>query len=355
MGNYYRINRLLSKKDINGKTPEIFIVSGTRTAGKTFAVKEFLLSDFLKTGNQFLLQFRKNFDLDACETAFMEDIKNVFSGYTMTSHSERRGAYKVLTLSGPGIADETECGFATYLNAYETIKRASSRFEKVGNRFMDEFQSENGDYIDREISKYMSIHYSIARGYGKQYRYVREFLVSNTFSKYNPYFIALGVSDRIEPGAKFIRGDGWVLEITNNENAQAGMLNSGFAKAFSNSSYIKSAAENQFILDNDAFINIENTRDMMYYATIVFYSDEADAPDKIAVYVGYNRVYCSGKVNNDFKRVITFNPRTHDESTILSQGNNYLLNFFRDSFDRGYMFFESGRIKKIVLDIMKYQ
>ena len=34
MGKYYDISRLLSKKDLNGKTPELFIVTGNRTAGK---------------------------------------------------------------------------------------------------------------------------------------------------------------------------------------------------------------------------------------------------------------------------------------------------------------------------------
>lgn len=46
MGQYYRLDRLLSKKDINGNTPEIYIVAGNRTAGKTFAIKEFMLCDF---------------------------------------------------------------------------------------------------------------------------------------------------------------------------------------------------------------------------------------------------------------------------------------------------------------------
>lgn len=354
MGKYYRLDRLLSKKDINGNTPEIYIVSGNRTAGKTFAIKEFLLNDFLKHGSQFMLQFRKNFDLDACERSFMEDIQNLFPGYEMTSESERRGAYKVLILTGGKHPHGIECGFATYLNAYETIKKASSRFEKVANRFMDEFQSENGDYIDREISKYMSIHYSIARGFGKQSRYVREFLASNTFSKYNPYYLALGISERIEPGAKFVRGNGWVLEITNNENAMEEMLNSGFSKAFSNSNYIQSAAKNRHILDNESFVSKENTKGMMYWATIVFYNEEADSPDKIAVYLGVNKCFCSSKINPECRRIITFNPRTHNEETVLTADNVSLLRYFRDFFDRGCMYFESGKIKKIILDIMRY-
>lgn len=354
MGQYYRLDRLLAKKDINGITPEIYIVSGNRTAGKTFAIKEFMMRDFLKNGHQFMLQFRKNYDLDGCEKSFMDDISNIFPGYEMTAQSERRGAYKVLYLEGCEFKEPVECGFATYLNAYETIKRAASRFSGVYNRFMDEFQSENGDYIDREITKYMSIHYSVARGFGKQYRYVREFLASNTFSKYNPYYIALGVSDRMEHGAKIVRGDGWVLEITNNENAQEMMLNSGFSKAFSNSTYIQSAARNKHILDNDSFISAENTRGMLYWGTIVFYNEESDAPDKIAVYLGNNMCYVCSKVNPEHKRVITFNPRTHSEDTQLTSDNSELLRFFRDSFDRGFMYFENGKIKKIVLDIMRY-
>ena len=323
MGQYYRLDRLLSKKDINGNTPEIYIVAGNRTAGKTFAIKEFMLCDFLKNGHQFMLQFRKNYDISDCEKSFMDDLRDLFPDYDMHAESERRGAYKVL-------------------------------YSGVYNRFMDEFQSENGDYIDREISKYMSIHYSIARGYEKQYRYVREFLASNTFTKYNPYYIALGISDRLEHNSKFVRGDGWVLEITNNDNARELMLSSGFSKAFGGTSYVQSAAKNKHILDNDAFVSAENTRGMLYWGTIVFYNDESDAPDKIAVYVGQNKCYVCSKVNSEYKRVITFNPRTHTEDTLLTSDNAELIRFFRDSFDRGFMYFESGKIKKIVLDIMRY-
>lgn len=354
MEQYYRLDRLLSKKDIHGNTPEIYIVAGNRTAGKTFAIKEFMLCDFLKNGHQFMLQFRKNYDISDCEKSFMDDLRDLFPDYDMHAESERRGAYKVLYLSGGKFNEPVECGFATYLNAYESIKRAASRFSGVYNRFMDEFQSENGDYIDREISKYMSIHYSIARGFGKQYRYVREFLASNTFTKYNPYYIALGVSDRLEPNSNFVRGDGWVLEIANNVNARELMLNSGFSKAFGRTSYVQSAAKNKHILDNDAFVSSENTRGMMYWGTIVFYNDESDAPDKIAVYVGQNKCYVCSKVNFEHKRVITFNPRTHTEDTLLTSDNAELIRFFRDSFDRGFMYFESGKIKKIVLDIMRY-
>lgn len=39
MGKYYDISRLLSKKDLNGKTPELFIVTGNRTAGKNVLSK----------------------------------------------------------------------------------------------------------------------------------------------------------------------------------------------------------------------------------------------------------------------------------------------------------------------------
>ena len=54
----------------------------------------------------------------------------------------------------------------------------------------DEFQSETNHYCTDEIRKFISVHTSVARGQGKQSRYVPVFMLSNPVSIINPYFAA---------------------------------------------------------------------------------------------------------------------------------------------------------------------
>ena len=52
---YYDGTKLLSMKDINGNTPEIFMVTSNRTAGKTTYFGRMLVNRYLKSGAKFIL------------------------------------------------------------------------------------------------------------------------------------------------------------------------------------------------------------------------------------------------------------------------------------------------------------
>ena len=48
MNNYYDGTKLLSLKDLDGNTPEIFMVTSNRTAGKTTYFSKLVFNRFLK-------------------------------------------------------------------------------------------------------------------------------------------------------------------------------------------------------------------------------------------------------------------------------------------------------------------
>src|SRR5699024_223926 len=98
------------------------------------------------------------------------------------------------------------------INSAENLKHCSHLLSDVDGMYFDEFQSESNHYCPNEVSKFISIHTSIARGQGKQIRYVPVYMMSNAVSLLNPYFSALGVSSRLRADTRFLRGDGWVLE-----------------------------------------------------------------------------------------------------------------------------------------------
>jgi hypothetical protein len=72
---YYHCDRLLTLKDKNGKTPDIYIVDGNRTAGKSYSIKCRQVSDFLKDKyrpeNQFIYLYRNVVDMKNCADTYL--------------------------------------------------------------------------------------------------------------------------------------------------------------------------------------------------------------------------------------------------------------------------------------------
>lgn len=75
---YHDGRKLLSLKDLNKETPEIFIDTTNRTAGKTTFYNGYLVDRFLRYGEKFCLLYRKKYELDIVERTFFDDIKNIF-------------------------------------------------------------------------------------------------------------------------------------------------------------------------------------------------------------------------------------------------------------------------------------
>ena len=89
---YYDGTKLLSMKDINGNTPEIFMVTSNRTAGKTTYFGRLLVNRYLKSGAKFILLYRFNYELDDCAEKFFKDIQKLFFPlYEMRSESRSKG------------------------------------------------------------------------------------------------------------------------------------------------------------------------------------------------------------------------------------------------------------------------
>lgn len=339
---YYDGTKLRNMKDQNGNRPEIYITCGNKTAGKTYDWKCELLRDFIENGNKFMLIYRKMYEISGCENAFYEDIQDEFPGHEVNSSSEGHGLYKVLYLDGE------EMAFAVYLNSTDTLKRASSRFVSVQSMFFDEFQSETENYVDKEIDKFQALHTLVARGHGKQTRYVRTILVSNTVSLLNPYFVAFGIHKRIDNKTRFMRGKGWVLEITYNENARKAAEESAFNQAFGESKHFQYAYGNKYLLDTDTFIQKLNPSTMSYQATIAsegkFYGIHLDKANNI--------LYCSTRGDRNHPFTFAMTAADHTNKTIMVGTNQYLLQQWRIFFNMGYWRFENLECKNVLFDLL---
>lgn len=112
--NYYDGTKLLSMKDLNGKTPELFLCTTNRTGGKTTYFGRLVVNRFIKQNKKFALLYRYNYELDDVADKFFKDLKGLFfTGLEMTSKRRASGIFHELFLIKNHDEETAEsCGYA---------------------------------------------------------------------------------------------------------------------------------------------------------------------------------------------------------------------------------------------------
>lgn len=336
---YYDGTKLLSLKDINGNTPEIYICTSNRSAGKTTYFSRLCVNRFLDKKEKFCLVYRYNYELDNCADKFFKDIRGLFfQEYNMTSKRMASGAYHELFLNGDS------CGYAISLNNADQLKKYSHFLSDTMRMLFDEFQSETNHYCSNEIQKLLSVHTSIARGNHKQVRYVPIYMISNPVSIINPYYVELGISSRLKADTKFLKGDGFVLEQGFNEPASKAQKESAFNRAFASNSYIAYSSENVYLNDNLAFV--EKPESIGFYLCTLkcdgtFYA--------IREYPQENIVYCDTKPDLTYPVKIAVTTDDHQINYVMLKKNDAFIRIMKDYFMHGCFRFKDLRCKEAVM------
>jgi hypothetical protein len=344
MSKYYDGTKLLSMKDINGNTPELYLCTTNRTGGKTTYFGRLLVNSFLKKGEKFGLIYRYNYELDDCADKFFKDIGTLFfNGRVMTSRRRASGIFHELLL------DNVSCGYALSLNSCDQLKKYSHLFNDIDRMLFDEFQSESNHYCPDEIRKFISLHTSVARGNGKQIRYVPVYMLSNPVSIINPYYSELGISNRLKDDTKFLKGDGYVLEQGFVESASKAQKDSGFNRAFASNNYVAYSAECVYLNDNKAFIDkpIGNNR---YIGTLRYNGKDYGLRE----YAEEGIVYCDDKSDSSFKYKVTVSTEDHQINYVMLKRNDFFIANLRYLFERGCFRFKDLKCKEAVLKALSY-
>lgn len=330
--------------DINGNKPELYIVTTNRTGGKTTYFGRLMINRFLNKGLKFALLYRFNYELgDVCDKFYSEIGRLFFPEHSMSGQLKANNVYSELKLDGK------VCGYALALNAADNIKKYSHLFADVDCILFDEFQSETGHYCPREIEKFISVHTSIARGKGKQIRYVPVYMLSNTVSLINPYYTELDVVNRLQADTKFLKGDGFVLEQGFVQSAADAMLDSGFNKAFKKSQYVAYAAQNVYLNDNYAFIEKPNGKSR-YLCTLKYNGSQF----AVREYPDMGIIYCDDSYDKTFPTKISVTTDDHAVNYVMLKRNDLFLSNLRFLFDRGCFRFKNLLCKEAALKALSY-
>ena len=343
---YYDGTKLLSLKDINGNKPEIYICTSNRSGGKTTYFGRYLVNRFLKHGEKFGLLYRYEYEVSDAGDKFYKQLQSLFFNDTeMSCQYHAKQKYSELFLNG------VSCGYAIALNCADTIKKYSHLYSDIERLLMDEFQSETSNYCPKEIEKFQSIHYSLARGNGKQYRYLPTIMLSNPVTLLNPYYVALGISSRLSDETKFMRGNGWVLEQGYNETASLSQKTSGFYKAFNTqqNSYAKYSTEAVYLNDQLSFIDKVEGKNK-YVCTLKYMNKEF----AVREYAELGFLYVNKVVDSSFNNRICVTTSDHDINYVMLKTNAYMIQAFRQLFSRGAFRFADLECKECLIQAISY-
>ena len=330
--------------DIEGEKPSIYVVTTNRTGGKTTYFSRLCVRRFLNYGEKFGLIYRYNYELSDVADKFYKDIESLFfNGTEMRSEKRAGGMFCELFIN------DKSCGYALSLNNADGLKKYSHFFSDILRLMFDEFQSETNHYCSDEIRKFRSLYTSIARGQGKQNRYVPVYMLSNPVSIINPYYTAWNISARLNDHTKFLRSKGLVLEQGYVESASNAFKENGFNKAFEGDSYTGYAAEGVYLNDNKAFIEKPNG-DSRYLVTLKYKGNDY----AIREFAEDGVIYCDDKADKTYPNKIAVTTNDHDINYVMLKRNDMFLYNLRYYFEKGCFRFKDLRCKEAVLNALSY-
>ena len=186
---YYRLNRI-KKTDCHYN-----MIFGERSSGKTYSVKEEILKNYFKAGEQGAIVRRWDDDLKGKRGSVMFDdqsdlIRKLSNGeYTGVVYRSRRWYLSRYNMDTGKVEtpDEPFCyGFG--LNVMEHDK--STSYPKITTIMFDEFLT-RGHYLTDEFVLFMNTVSTIAR----LRKNIKIYMLGNTVNKYCPYFAEMGLTN----------------------------------------------------------------------------------------------------------------------------------------------------------------
>lgn len=340
---FYSPNKILSLTDVNGDTPRLRFIIGNRTAGKTFGVKTILVRRFLRTGSKFVCFVRYITDIANFSDGFWRDVGPIkFKDHTMTQAPLLQGHAAELFL------DSVPCGYVIAINDPERVKRNSSLFSDAEYGFLDEFVSENGKYVPGEIRKLNSICMSIGRGgaSGSHTRHFEVLFCANKVTIFNPYFDYYKIASRLTPETKFLRGEGWVLEVVHNVAAEEAIR-----KEYGNSmtmTELNYAAGGEWLLDNNRFV--KKLPGQKAPLCNIKYNGKM-----YGVWSCSEGVYVSRKYSAGLKAMYSFNKSDHDEETRFVPKTDKFIKSLKTTFINNACWFDSQTSREAFLAVVSMQ
>lgn len=329
---FYDFNKLLSYNAL------LNFVIGERGVGKSFGAKKFVISDYLKNGNEFVYIRRYKTELDNAYEGFFDQLQNegLFLDHTFRIAASKKKIDKFY-------CDKEVCGYGVPLSTANILKSAS--FPKVKTLIFDEFLIDNGTYhyLRNEVTQFLDIIETIAR-----LRDVRVLLLGNAITISNPYFDYFKLGLPYNSEFRTFKDGTILVNYIKNPVYREKKKATRFGALIDGTEYGEYAIDNTFLRDNDSFL-AKRDKDARVYSTIVLKGS------KYGIWQNWKTgfVYISKDFEPSNPCVFVFDINDHTENTIYTKARN--STWFQPvlkAYKMGCLFFETQKIKNDFIAII---
>lgn len=321
---YYDPNKTLSKQRLFN------FVIGARGIGKTYGAKKHVIRNYLRKGDQFVYLRRYDTEMPQAEMInFFDDVSVEFPEAEFKAYN---GLFRI---------NGQVAGWYFPLSKATMLK--SIPFPNVKLIIFDEFIIEVGiyRYLPNEVRTFLECYSTISRD-----RDVPALFLSNAITMTNPYFLYFNLS--FEPGqttklTKFIS-----VELLQSKAYEDHIAKTKFGQLIADTEYGKYNMQNQFLLDNETFIQ-DMPPGTNYICTFVIGGREfgfLSDPNSYSFFV-------TDRVDTTCKRKFALNFTEHDQNSILAQKTNPHIRALIDVYCQGNLRFTSMEVKNIMTEKLR--
>lgn len=326
---YYDYHKIISYNAL------INILIGERGVGKTYGATKFVIRQFIKKGEQFAYIRRYKPEIKKAVPNFFESVNN---NNEFNNHLYTKG--------NTFYCDDSICGYAMTLATAQDLK--STNFSKVKNIIFDEFIIEEGQkkyYLKNEVFTFLNLIETISR-----LRDVRIFMLANSASSTNPYFLYFDLSLPYNNDIKLFKEGTILLQYMKNEKYRETKRQTRFGKLIAGTSFEDYAINNTFINDSKNFVEKKTGSAKFTFAFI--YQNET-----FGVWIDYKegKIFVSNDYikNTPFIFATTLSDHTPNTMFLNSARKYACWKNFIENYNLGNVRFESVKIKNITLNLIK--
>lgn len=334
---YYDISALLSRNAAYN-----FLV-GARGLGKTYSAKKRAISNFLKSGKQFIYLRRYDTELRVAKHTLFTDLADEFPNHEF----QARGDSLLLREKSSQEKNPNKwavCGYAIALSKAQQKKSVS--YHNVTLIIYDEFIIEKGNvrYLPSEAKLFNDFYSTVDRYQDK----TTVLFLANSISIMNPYFLEYNIKPT--PGKEWIRKyDGFIVAHFPTADAFANsVFQTRFGKFIKGTEYADYAVGSVFTDNSDTLIKSKSSA-ADYLCTLI--TDGGT----FSVWVDWseaNTFYIQEK-RPKLEQVWVMRPEEMTEGRILVDYSNPVLARLRSAYANGRAWFDTAQSRNAFAGIYR--
>lgn len=315
----------------------MYFVLGERGVGKSYGAIVRAVKNFLKDGSQFVYLRRYNTELDTAVPKFFDALieNDEFDGVELKVIKSRN--------MSKFLVDGEVAGYAIALSTANILK--STSFSRVSLIIFDEFIIDKGSYhyLRNECEQMLDIIETIGR-----LRDIKILFLGNSISQSNPYFNYFDLSLPYDNQFKTFRDGLIVVNYIKNMKYREVKKASKFGRLIEGTDYAKYAIDNEFLRDNNNFIEKRN-EDAINWNVVILYGR------KYGIWIGKktHRIYVESNYNPLNRMVYSTDEYSHSEDTLVLSAKRDWFKIVVENYKIGNVRFESQRCKDDCMKILR--